>query len=127
MAMSASALGVFDSIGKSFPVGNNLNVNGQRIESRINELARFGRDENGHGYRVAYTKGDVEGRAWFMELMKKAGLDVTIDSGGNISGKRKGKSASLKPIAFSEGSSRCDDICIQIRGMTERGTSSPSQ
>jgi N-carbamoyl-L-amino-acid hydrolase len=80
--------------------GNNLKANGQRIENRINELAKFGQDENGHGYRVAYTKGDIEGRAWFMQLMKNAGLNPTIDSGGNIIGRRKGKKPSLKPIAF---------------------------
>lgn len=81
-------------------IGNNLKVNGQRIENRINELAKFGQDENGHGYRVAYTKGDIEGRAWFVQLMKNAGLNPTIDSGGNIIGRRKGKKPSLKPIAF---------------------------
>jgi beta-ureidopropionase / N-carbamoyl-L-amino-acid hydrolase len=100
LAMSAGAFGAFNANGKSFFASNNLKVNGQRIEARINELARFGRDENGHGYRVAYTQGDIEGRAWFMELMKKAGLEVSIDAGGNISGKRKGKNQSLKPIAF---------------------------
>lgn len=78
----------------------NLSVNGKRIEQRIFELAKFGVDEKGRGYRVAYTKGDIEGRAWFMELMKKAGLDPTIDAAGNIIGKRKGKNPSLKPIAF---------------------------
>ncbi|QJP35967.1 Zn-dependent hydrolase [Nonlabens sp. Ci31] len=80
--------------------GDNLKVNRQRIEDRIKELAKFGQDENGHGYRVAYTKGDIEGRAWFMQLMKNAGLNPSIDSGGNIIGKRKGKKPSLKPIAF---------------------------
>src|SRR6186713_315144 len=77
-----------------------LSVNAQRIESRIFELAKFGRAENGHGYRIAYTKGDIEGRAWFVELMKKAGLDPTIDAAGNIIGNRKGKNSSLKPIGF---------------------------
>ncbi len=77
-----------------------LSVNGQRIERRIFELAKFGKDENGRGYRVAYTNGDIEGRAWFMDLMKKAGLNPTIDAAGNIIGKRKGKNPSLKPIAF---------------------------
>src|SRR5262245_23367512 len=66
-----------------------LRVNARRIESRIFELAKFGRDASGHGYRVAYTKGDIEGRAWFMDLMKKAGLGPTIDAAGNIIGKRK--------------------------------------
>jgi beta-ureidopropionase / N-carbamoyl-L-amino-acid hydrolase len=77
-----------------------LRVNEQRILSRINELGTIGRDEKGRGYRVAYTKGDIEGRAWLMALMKKAGLEVSIDAGGNIIGKRKGKNPALKPIAF---------------------------
>ncbi len=77
-----------------------IRVNQQRIENRIFELANFGKDSLGRGYRVAYTKGDIEGRAWFIGLMKKAGLAVTIDFAGNIIGKRKGKNASNKPIAF---------------------------
>ena len=77
-----------------------LRVNQERIERRIFELAEFGKDENGKGYRVAFTKGDVEGRAWFIAQMKKAGLEVTIDFAGNIVGKRKGKNPTLKPIAF---------------------------
>lgn len=77
-----------------------LNVNGQRIENRINELAQFGRNENGHGYRMAFTKGDVEGHVWMLDLMKKAGLETNVDQAGNLIGKRKGKKSSLKPIAF---------------------------
>lgn len=99
-AISVSFLGAIQWNGKSITTNKMLKVNGQRIESRIMELAKFGRDEKGHGYRVAYTKGDIAGRNWFIELMKKAGLDVSIDAGGNIIGKRKGKNQSLKPIAF---------------------------
>jgi N-carbamoyl-L-amino-acid hydrolase len=77
-----------------------IRVNQERIEKRIFELAEFGKDTTGKGYRVAYTKGDVEGRNWFMEQMKNTGLEVTIDAAGNIIGKRKGKNPSLKPIAF---------------------------
>ena len=100
-SLTIIGMGVFGSLlSNNKKVGAGLSVNGKRIESRIFELAKFGRDENGHGYRVAYTKGDIEGRAWFMELMKKAGLDPTIDAAGNIIGKRKGKNPSLKPIGF---------------------------
>ena len=99
-ALSISFLGATQWSGKGIADNKALKVNGQRIESRIMELAKFGRDEKGRGYRVAYTKGDIEGRAWFMDLMKRAGLDPTIDAAGNIIGKRKGKNASLKPIAF---------------------------
>ena len=99
-AFCLGAFGVIDSLNKGLVSGNNFKVNEQRIVNRIAELAKFGRDENGRGYRVAYTKGDIEGRAWFMELMKNAGLDPTIDAAGNLIGKRKGKNPSLKPIAF---------------------------
>lgn len=77
-----------------------LRVNEKRIESRILELAKFGKDGNGRGYRVGFTKGDLEGRAWYMAQLKNAGLDVKIDYAGNILAKRKGKNPSLRPIAF---------------------------
>ncbi|MDP5139435.1 MAG: M20/M25/M40 family metallo-hydrolase, partial [Spirosomaceae bacterium] len=52
------------------------------------------------GYRIAYSQGDIDGRAWFIDLMKKAGLNPQIDAAGNLIGKRKGKNAALRPIAF---------------------------
>lgn len=52
---------------------NTIKVNSNRISNRIFELAKFGLDDKGRGYRVAYTKADIEGRAWFMDLMKKQG------------------------------------------------------
>jgi N-carbamoyl-L-amino-acid hydrolase len=75
-------------------------VHEQRIEQRIRELARFGKDSLGRGYRVAYIKGDIEARAWFIGLMKEAGLQVRIDEAGNIIGRREGSVPGLKPIAF---------------------------
>ena len=41
-----------------------MKINQQHIESRISELAKFGKDSSGKGYRVAYTKDDIEGRNW---------------------------------------------------------------
>jgi N-carbamoyl-L-amino-acid hydrolase len=100
-SLTAIGVGVFGPLLANHKImGVGLSVNGNRIESRIFELAKFGLDDKGRGYRVAYTKGDIEGRAWFMDLMKKAGLDPTIDAAGNIIGKRKGKNPSLKSIAF---------------------------
>jgi N-carbamoyl-L-amino-acid hydrolase len=99
-ALGISAIGVLDLYRKGFVFGNNFRVNEQRIANRIVELSKFGMDEKGHGYRVAFTKGDIEGRAWFIELMKNSGLEVSIDTGGNIIGKRKGKNPLFKSIAF---------------------------
>ncbi len=75
-------------------------ANQQRIEQHLMELAKFGKDSLGRNYRVAYSKGDLQGRAYYMGLMKAAGLEVSIDYAGNIHGKRKGKDPSKKPIAF---------------------------
>ena len=79
---------------------NNLKINQQRIQNRLLELSKIGELPNGGVGRVAYSKADQEGRAYFMGLMKQAGLDVTIDFAGNIIGRRKGKNPALKPIAF---------------------------
>ena len=70
-----TALGFTNTQSKNLFGSSQFAVNGKRIEGRIFELAKFGVDEKGRGYRVAYTKGDIEGRAWFMDLMKKAGLN----------------------------------------------------
>ena len=99
-ALGVSTFGIMSTYGKAAVVGNNYTVNEQRLVTRITELAKFGTDDKGHGYRVAYTKGDIDGRAWFIEQMKRAGLDPVIDAAGNIIGKRKGRNPLLKPIAF---------------------------
>ncbi|MBC7827611.1 MAG: hydantoinase/carbamoylase family amidase, partial [Chitinophagaceae bacterium] len=86
--------------GNRYSPRNYLGVNGSRLENRVLELAKFGRNANGQGYRVAFSSGDIEGRAWLFELMKNAGLETSRDEAGNIIGRRKGKNSSLKPIAF---------------------------
>jgi len=93
-------ISLFNVFGQATPVAKEIKVSQQRMEGRILELAKFGRDSMGRGYRVAYTKGDQEARAWYIGLLKKSGLEVSIDAAGNIIGKRKGKEPSLKPIAF---------------------------
>ncbi|MCS4435178.1 M20 family metallo-hydrolase [Aquiflexum gelatinilyticum] len=84
----------------AFSVFAQVKVNEKRIEQRIFELAEFGKNEKGEGQRVAYSQGDIAGRAYFMDLMRKAGLEVHLDFAGNIIGKRAGKDSSKKPIAF---------------------------
>src|SRR5262249_20657590 len=48
--------------------------------------------------RVAYSDADLQGRAYAMQLMKEAGLDVHVDAAGNIVGTRAGTDAALKPL-----------------------------
>ena len=99
-ALGTSALGLLGAYRQSAAPGTPLRANEARLVARVAELAQFGRDDRGHGYRVAFTKGDIDGRAWFVAQMKRAGLDPAIDAAGNIVGKRKGKNPALKPIAF---------------------------
>ena len=99
-AIGFTAFGVMDLFSRGYIFTKDIRINSQRIESRIFELAKFGRNDIGQNYRVAYSKGDIEGRTWFFDLMKKAGLDPIRDEAGNLIGKRKGKNPSLKPIGF---------------------------
>lgn len=50
------------------PTADTVKVNSNRISNRIFRLAKFGLDDKGRGYRVAYIKGDIVGRGWFMDL-----------------------------------------------------------
>lgn len=90
----------FNGIAQTNKAIKEIRVNQQRIEKRIFELSQFGKDSNGKGYRVAFSKGDLEGRDYIIGLLKKLELDVSVDFAGNIIGKRKGKFPSKKPIAF---------------------------
>ena len=50
--------------------------------------------------RVSVTQADIEGRAFTMDLMRAAGLDVRIDAVGNILGRREGMLRDAPPILF---------------------------
>ncbi|GAB3241468.1 Zn-dependent hydrolase [Hymenobacter seoulensis] len=100
IALGTSALGLLGAYGQSAAAGTPLRVNEARLVARLADLAKFGRDDRGHGYRVAFTKGDIDGRAWLIAQMKQAGLNPAIDAAGNIVGKRPGSNPKLAPIAF---------------------------
>jgi N-carbamoyl-L-amino-acid hydrolase len=75
-----------------------LRVNGERLNQHLRELARIGATPEGGTQRVAYTESDLEGRRYAMQLMRDAGLTVSIDAAGNILGRRNGTDSRLKPI-----------------------------
>jgi N-carbamoyl-L-amino-acid hydrolase len=77
-----------------------LRINGARINQHLKALSEFGKNPQGGVSRVAYSEADKQGRAYVMGLMKAASLDVSIDTAGNIWGRRKGTGAGLKPIVF---------------------------
>ena len=76
-----------------------MNINAARLNQSLNELGRFGDTSEGMD-RLAFSPADVESRDYTMELMREAGLDVRIDAGGNIIGRRAGSDDSLPAIAM---------------------------
>lgn len=76
-----------------------LRTDAGRIQQHIMELSEFGKNPEGGVSRVAFSQADLDGRAYIKGLMRKAGLEVRIDSAGNIIGRRAG-SEDLPPIMF---------------------------
>jgi N-carbamoyl-L-amino-acid hydrolase len=65
-------------------------VNGDRILEHLNAMGAIGKDPAGGYARVAYADADRQAREYAMGLMRAAGLTVSIDAAGNISGRRVG-------------------------------------
>lgn len=83
--------------GRKPVVQTGLRINGGRLNRRLAELAAFGRTETGTN-RLAYSEADRAGRAYVTGLMREAGLEVRIDAGANIIGRRAGRDAARPPI-----------------------------
>ena len=75
-------------------------LNAARLNRHLKELSAFGANPQGGVSRVAFSEADRVGRAYVMERMRAAGLEVSVDFAGNIFGRRAGTDASLKPIVF---------------------------
>ncbi|MGH6692604.1 MAG: Zn-dependent hydrolase [Gammaproteobacteria bacterium] len=75
-------------------------VNDARLMRHLEALAQFGKNPQGGVSRVGYSDPDRQGREYVMGLMRSAQLDVTIDVGGNILGRRAGRQAGAPAIAF---------------------------
>ncbi|MDX1332137.1 MAG: Zn-dependent hydrolase [Robiginitalea sp.] len=74
-------------------------VNADRLNQNLDALSGYGRDALGQPNRVAFSDGDLEGRAFVIGLMEEAGLNTTVDAAGNIIGRKPG-SQDLKPIGI---------------------------
>lgn len=76
-----------------------LRVNAERLQERIDHLARIGGSPRGVT-RLAFTEADLSGRAYVTRLMQEAGLEVRVDDAGNLSGRLPGGSPGLAPIVL---------------------------
>ena len=74
-------------------------INAARLNRTLDELGKFGETPEGMD-RLAFSPADIESREYTMGLMREAGLDVRIDTGGNIIGRKAGADDSLPAIAL---------------------------
>ncbi len=77
-----------------------IRASAARMEQRIQILSRFGANRHGGVSRVAFSKADIEAREVVKAWMDQAGLDVRLDTAGNIIGKRQGREPGLPVIMF---------------------------
>ena len=77
-----------------------LRVDGNRLNQRFVDLARYGKNAEGGIDRVAFSDADIESRPYLKQSMAAAGLEVQVDEAGNIFGRRPGSEPNLPPIIF---------------------------
>ena len=102
-ALAAAAEGALPAMAAG-PRAQRPRVDPVRLRRKLEGLSEFGRP-SGRGFeagvtRVGYSDADVAGRAYTMDLMRRAGLSPRVDAAGNILGRRGGREDSLPPVLF---------------------------
>jgi N-carbamoyl-L-amino-acid hydrolase len=82
------------------PSQSTLRINTPRLIEHLKALAEFGKNPQGGVSRLAYSDADRQGRAYVLDLMRAAKLDVTVDAAANIIGRRAGSDKTLPPLLF---------------------------
>jgi N-carbamoyl-L-amino-acid hydrolase len=85
------------AVAENSPAGD---VSAARMAERIEALSGFGRNPEGGVSRVAFSEADIAGREYIKSLMREAGLEVRVDTAGNIIGRREGSERDLPVIMF---------------------------
>ena len=75
-----------------------LRVNGSRLRSALEEMAKIGATPNGGVQRLTLTDEDKQARDLFNKWLKELNIEIKIDEMGNIFGKRAGKDNDLPPV-----------------------------
>ena len=74
--------------------GIDFKVNGKRLLETLNLISRIGITSNG-SERTAYSIKEIRAKETLVQLMKRAGLSISIDGVGNIFGKTQGTGPAL--------------------------------
>jgi N-carbamoyl-L-amino-acid hydrolase len=78
--------------------GNELRVDGTRLNATMQHMKTFGINEDGGSNRVAYSDDNKDALAYLSSLMQESGLAPRIDVAGNLVGRRAGKVLGLAPV-----------------------------
>ena len=78
-----------------------MQINTDRLKSDIETLAGIGRESDLGIYRMAFSPGDMAGRAWFKQQLSDAGLEVYEDGAANIHGRLNWSNATASVMTGS--------------------------
>ncbi|WP_428925436.1 Zn-dependent hydrolase [Marinibacterium sp. SX1] len=78
--------------------GENLRINGERLWTSLEDMARIGPGVAGGNNRQALTDEDAEGRALFQSWCEAAGLTMGLDEMGNMFARREGTDPEALPV-----------------------------
>ena len=76
----------------------NLEIDGRRLNRRMNQLARFGANSAGGIDRVAFSDANIEALDWISGLLGESGFTPSIDFAGNMIAHKPGLEPQLSPI-----------------------------
>ena len=68
-----------------------LRIDAERLHADLAALAEIGRGEEPGLHRMAFSEGDVAGRAWFTERLRAAELEPRIDGAANLGARLAGR------------------------------------
>ena len=75
-----------------------LRVNGKRLQSALEEMAKIGATPAGGVQRLTLSDEDKQARDLFVKWLQALDLEIKIDEMGSIFGKRAGKNNDLPPV-----------------------------
>ena len=74
-------------------------VNAKRLNDALTALGEIGSTSEGM-QRIAFSQADVDGRRFVIDLMNQSGLQVRVDTTGNIIARRAGQDSRAAAIAM---------------------------
>jgi beta-ureidopropionase / N-carbamoyl-L-amino-acid hydrolase len=75
-----------------------LRVNGKRLQSTLEQMAKIGGTLGGGVQRLALSDEDKQARDLFGQWLQEIDCEITIDEMGNIFGRRPGRNKALAPV-----------------------------